>query len=89
VAQIVIDESQGAAVRHVFALVCALCASLSAPAHGQDEIRPFRINVSAADMSDLRRRILATRWKKAEASPRSCSTMVTQAASRRPRSLQD
>ena len=35
-------------------------ALLAAPAG--DAIRPFRVNVPHADLDDLRRRVLATRW---------------------------
>ena len=34
-----------------------------------DSIRPFRINISDADLADLRRRILATRWPEREQVP--------------------
>jgi pimeloyl-ACP methyl ester carboxylesterase len=33
-----------------------------ARAAGADAIRPFRVNVPEADLADLRRRVLATRW---------------------------
>src|SRR3954452_13990651 len=32
------------------------------PPPDQDEVRPFHINVSEADLDDLRRRVAATRW---------------------------
>ena len=34
---------------------------------GKDAIRPFRVDVPAADLSDLRKRINATRWPEKEA----------------------
>jgi hypothetical protein len=41
----------------------ALSAEPSAtPAEQRDEIRPFRANVSEEQLTDLRRRLLATRW---------------------------
>jgi pimeloyl-ACP methyl ester carboxylesterase len=40
----------------------SLFPSYPAPATESDAIRPFRINVPEADLADLRRRVLATRW---------------------------
>jgi hypothetical protein len=47
------------------AIAAAGVASLfpaPAPAVESDAIRPFRINIPEADLVDLRRRVLATRW---------------------------
>ncbi len=51
----------------VCALQVALAASLSALVHAQtaapdSSIRPFRVHVSAGALTDLRRRLQATRW---------------------------
>ncbi|HEY5712645.1 MAG TPA: alpha/beta fold hydrolase [Allosphingosinicella sp.] len=43
-----------------------LIASL---AHSDESIRPFRVNVPEEDITDLRRRILATRWPERETVP--------------------
>ena len=43
-----------------------LPAHLAAAAEGT-AIRPFRVNVPEADLVDLRRRVLATRWPAKEA----------------------
>jgi pimeloyl-ACP methyl ester carboxylesterase len=40
--------------------------SAAARAAGADAIRPFRVNVPEAELSDLRRRVLATRWPERE-----------------------
>ena len=45
--------------------ICALglAFSLSSPpAADAQEVRPFRVHVSDADLADLKRRIAATRW---------------------------
>jgi pimeloyl-ACP methyl ester carboxylesterase len=41
-------------------------ANTSAAGAGQTAIRPFRVRVPDADLADLRRRILATRWPERE-----------------------
>lgn len=42
-----------------------LTEALTASVHGA-EIRPFQVNIPQADLSDLRRRIKATKWPEAE-----------------------
>jgi pimeloyl-ACP methyl ester carboxylesterase len=49
----------------VMVLVAAACVSAPAPAAADNDetaIRPFRVKVAQADLSDLRRRLAATRW---------------------------
>jgi pimeloyl-ACP methyl ester carboxylesterase len=41
----------------------------SGPAADKDAIRPFRVNVPEADLTDLRRRINATKWSEKEPVP--------------------
>ncbi|RWX16746.1 epoxide hydrolase [Rhizobium hidalgonense] len=43
-----------------------LLPSPSASAATSDEIRPFRVDIPEADLVDLRRRVLATRWPEGE-----------------------
>jgi pimeloyl-ACP methyl ester carboxylesterase len=50
------------------ALSAAALALAAVTAVGQ-EIRPFRVNVSDADLTDLRRRVQATRWPDKETDP--------------------
>jgi pimeloyl-ACP methyl ester carboxylesterase len=47
----------------------AVALSLAAVTAVGQEIRPFRVNVSDADLSDLRRRVQATRWPDKETDP--------------------
>src|SRR5262249_21939151 len=52
--------------RDLIATSVAIGAASLLPAHSaaaeSDAIRPFRVNVPEADLADLRRRIVATRW---------------------------
>ena len=53
----------GAAAIGIFAGgAVSLLTSQPAAAQAGEAIRPFRVNVSEADLVDLRRRIAATRW---------------------------
>jgi pimeloyl-ACP methyl ester carboxylesterase len=47
----------------------AAALSLAAVTAVGQEIRPFRVNVSDADLTDLRRRVQATRWPDKETDP--------------------
>lgn len=43
-------------------LLVGLPAVLATPGHGESLIRPFHVNISDAGLTDLRRRLNATRW---------------------------
>ncbi len=61
-----IHSARTAAIGFGFVLIAALtCVAAAAvnPAVGADEaIRPFRVNIPQAELDDLRKRVLATRW---------------------------
>ncbi|HST66862.1 MAG TPA: epoxide hydrolase N-terminal domain-containing protein, partial [Mycobacteriales bacterium] len=40
--------------------------TIDRPAQDTDDIRPFRPEISAADLAELRRRLVATRWPEKE-----------------------
>lgn len=52
-----------------FAEAQSSAGSATATAGKSDSIRPFRVKIPAADLADLRRRILATRWPEREQVP--------------------
>jgi pimeloyl-ACP methyl ester carboxylesterase len=61
----VVDQHRRRLLTTAMAIAAAGAASLfpaAAPAAESDAIRPFRINVPEADLVDLRRRVLMTRW---------------------------
>jgi Epoxide hydrolase N terminus len=62
----VVDRHRRRLLTTAMVLAAAGTASLlpvyPAPATESDAIRPFRINVPEADLVDLRRRLMATRW---------------------------
>jgi hypothetical protein len=56
----------GAAMGLAAAGFASLVPVRPAQAATADEIRPFHINIPEADLSDLRRRLAATRWPEEE-----------------------
>ncbi|MGZ3943793.1 MAG: hypothetical protein ACXVJB_02565 [Mucilaginibacter sp.] len=55
-------------------------AQTHAAANASDAIRPFHVNISKEELTDLRRRVLATRWpdrKLLPINPRACSCQLS------------